>query len=290
MKTKIFTLFLAIVASVGTMYSDVIHYAEIDEIWYMLDESQLTAEVISTHTVDDGRVHYEYGGDMSIPSSVTYMEKTYSVTSIGQSAFFRCTYLTSISIPNSVTSIKGGAFSGCTGLTSMTIPNSVSSIGSGAFEGCTGLTSISVNALNTSYVDIDGVLFKKDKTTIIAYPCGKQGAYTIIPSVTSIEDEAFYGCSGLTSVTIPNSVTSIGLYAFYGCTGLESLTLLNTTFLMIDGEAFSYCTGLKEITCMAMQPPCADNHFIFDGVSLSIPLYVPLSSISLNSLTRDSSL
>ena len=204
-----------------------------------------------------------------------------SVSKIEDRAFKGCTGLTGVTIPNSVTSIGFYAFEGCTGLTSMTIPNSVSSIGSGAFEGCTGLTSISVNALNTSYVDIDGVLFKKDKTTIIAYPCGKQGAYTIIPSVTSIEDEAFYGCSGLTSVTIPNSVTSIGLYAFYGCTGLESLTLLNTTFLMIDGEAFSYCTGLKEITCMAMQPPCADNHFIFDGVSLSIPLYVPLSSISL---------
>ena len=77
---------------------------------------------------------------------------------------------------------------------------------------------------NSNYCSVDGVLFNKDKTTLIQYPGGKQGAYTIPNSVTSIGYEAFAGCS-VTSVTIPNSVTSIEEYAFEGCTGLTSVTI-----------------------------------------------------------------
>ena len=92
-------------------------------------------------------------GDVSVPSTVMYSGKTYSVTSIGREAFSRCTGLTSISIPNSVTSIGDGAFSGCAGLTSITIPNSVTSIGIYAFEGCTGLTSVTIPNSVTSIGD-----------------------------------------------------------------------------------------------------------------------------------------
>ena len=79
---------------------------------------------------------YEYSGNVVIPESVTYNGKTYSVTSIGGSAFEKCSGLTSITIPNSVTSIGQWAFYGCSGLTSVTIPNSVTSIGVGAFQIC----------------------------------------------------------------------------------------------------------------------------------------------------------
>ena len=124
----------------------------------------------------------EYQGNVVIPEEVTYMNRTHKVTSIGYGAFYGCSGLTSVTIPNSVTSIGDGAFAGCSGLTSVTIPNSVTSIESSAFAGCSGLTSV-----------------------------------TIPNSVTSIENAAFSGCSGLTSVTIPNSVTSIGTEAFKGC-------------------------------------------------------------------------
>ena len=111
-----------------------------------------------------------------------------SMKEINANAFYGCSSLTSVTIPNSVTSIGDYAFDGCSGLTSVTIPNSVTAIGNSAFDGCSGLTSV-----------------------------------TIPNSVTSIGESAFCGCSGLTSVTIPNSVTSIGKSAFYGCSGLKEV-------------------------------------------------------------------
>ena len=170
-----------------------------------------------------------------------------SVTSIGSYAFYRCYSLASVSIGNSVTSIGDGAFSGCSGLTSVTIPNSVTSIGNSAFDGCSSLTAINVAAGNANYSSVEGVLFNKDQTSLIRYSGGKQGAYTIPNSVTSIGGSAFEDCSGLTSVTIPNSVTSIGRDAFRSCSGLTSVTIPNSV-TSIGNYAFEYCSGLTSVT------------------------------------------
>ena len=169
------------------------------------------------------------------------------MTSIGNYAFDSCTGLTSVTIPNSVTSIGEGAFYYCTGLTSVTIPNSVDSIGSDAFSYCTGLTSIAVEAGNSAYSADGGVLFDKSKKTLICYPAGKTGSYTIPNSVTSIGEGVFYYCTGLTSVTIPNSVTSIDSSAFEDCTGLTSVTIPNSV-TSIGDYAFYNCTGLTSVT------------------------------------------
>ena len=77
-----------------------------------------------------------YSGDVVIPEEVTYEDHVYKVTSIGRSAFYNCSDLTSITIPNSVISIQGGAFYGCSSLTTVTIPNSVTTIEGYAFEKC----------------------------------------------------------------------------------------------------------------------------------------------------------
>ena len=141
----------------------------------------------------------EYTGSIIIPSSVVYQGNTYSVTSIGSSAFVGCSGLTSIAIPNSVASIHDEAFMGCSGLTSVIIPYSVTSIGYGVFIGCSSLVSV-----------------------------------TIPSSMTSIGPATFKGCSSLSSVTIPNSVRLIGNLAFYNCTGLTKIISEIENPLIVD--------------------------------------------------------
>ena len=164
-----------------------------------------------------------------------------SVTSIGNYAFQGCSNLTSITVDESnsyYSSIAGVLFNknqttliqyplGNPG-TSYTIPDSVTSIGSSAFEKCLNLTSITVDGSNSYYSSIAGVLFNKTQTTLIQYPCGKTGSYSIPNSVTSIGSYAFYFCSNLTSVTIPASVTSIGAQAFLN-SGLTEATIPATS-------------------------------------------------------------
>ena len=176
-----------------------------------------------------------YSGNIVIPETIEHNGAIYSVTSIGDCAFFICTGLTSITIPNSVTSIGDYAFSHCSGLTSITIPNSVTSIGYQAFYNCSGLTSITIP---NSVTSIGGSAFMG---------CTGLTSVTIPNSVTSIEDYTFSCCSGLTSITIPNSVTSIGDDAFSNCNGLTSVTIGNSV-TSIGEDAFSYCSGLTSIT------------------------------------------
>ena len=207
-------------------------------------------------------------GILTIPDSVSYDGHTYSVTSIGESAFCMCSGLTAINIPSSVTSIGDRSFYMCSGLTSILIPDSVTSIGIAAFCKCSGLSSITIPSSVTSigrvaFADCSGLTsiivsngnntydsrnncnaIIHSSTDSLLWGCRN----TVIPSsITSIGECAFEGCSGLTSITIPSSVTSIGQEAFAYCSGLTAITIPNSvTFL--GGWTFSECSGLTSIT------------------------------------------
>ena len=167
----------------------------------------------------------------------------YSVSSgtktIAEYAFYDCTGLTSVTIPDSVTIIGDGAFNDCTGLTSVMIGSGVTSIGNHSFNGCTGLTNVTIPGSVTSISEfafrtctsLKSITIPDSVTEIgrgAFENCTALTSIAIPDSVTSIGDWAFYDCSSLTSVTIGNGVTSIGWYAFYGCTELMDVYYLGT--------------------------------------------------------------
>ena len=170
-----------------------------------------------------------------------------NVTSIGSSAFQSCLGLTSVTLGNSLQSIGGSAFWNCGSLTSVAIPANVTTMGDYAFTKCSGLTAITVDALNSCYGSVDGVLFDNSQTTLIAYPAGKAGSYTVPHGVTNIGSGAFCYCTNLTTVTIPDSVTGIGYVAFAACDRLVSVAIGNGV-TSIGSCAFYNCTRLTNIS------------------------------------------
>ena len=175
MKQTLLSFLLALLPMVT--HADVV---EIDSIYYNLIPKGKVAEVTSNPN--------KYIGAIEIPKKVTYDGVTYDVTGIGVGAFYDCSGLTSLTIPNSVTSIGGSAFWGCTSLTSINIPNSVTYIEDSAFHGCRSLASV------------------------------------VIPnSVISIGNYAFQSCSGIKSVTIGCGLRVLDSYSFAKCPEIEDV-------------------------------------------------------------------
>ena len=271
MKTKIFTLFFAVMASISTMYAERVM---IGNLYYILNDKDKTAEV--TYQWLWSSSNYSGLTTIDIPAFAEYNSVTYSVTSIGGQAFEGCIGLKSVTIPNSVTGIGNSAFSGCTSLTTIEIPNSVTSIGWQAFAGCIGLKSIEIP---NSVTNIEGYAFygctglptennlRYADTYLVEAVDKSLFSYTIKEGTKWVGTRAFEGCTVLTSIEIPNSVKSIGYDAFYGCTSLPVIDNIRyaDTYLIeavdrafssytitegtkwIGGGAFSYCTSLTSI-------------------------------------------
>ena len=157
--------------------------------------------------------------------SLTNIEIPDSVEYIQNFAFDYCENLKDVKIPDSVIDIGSGAFNYCKSLKDVTIPSSVTYIGGNIFSSCSNLLSINVSENNTNYSSIDGVLFNKEKTEILAYPAGKSGAYVIPNTVKNINHGTFDDCNKITSIEIPNSVISIGDFAFSNCKNLTSVII-----------------------------------------------------------------
>lgn len=220
-----------------------------------------------------------YGdGALNIPATVTYAGTEYKVTSIGAEAFYDCSF-TSVTIPDGVTIIKYSAFQNCTDLTEVTfgnsittieysafyyclslkqvtIPKSVTNIGVNVFFYCTALTHINVDAANPAYSSENGVLFNKDKTTLLRYPAAKPG----------------------TTYTVPKSVICIGENAFGQCTALKELTL-SENVSKIESYAFEDFAAITKMTVLATVPPTAETS-AFKYFNLDTPVFVPAASLA----------
>ena len=224
MKNKILLSLVLLLLGVLTIGAVSVSAASSDDLTYEIWDDEVTITECDTSAT----------GEMIIPDTID----GYPVTSIGGSAFYGCTGLVSVDIPDSVTSIGYDVFSGCTGLVSVDIPDSVTSIGEGAFYGCTGLVSVDIP---DSVTRIRNYAF---------YGCKGLVSVDIPEGVTSIGSCAFEGCTGLVSVDIPDSVTSIGSYAFEGCTGLEKVNIssieawCNISFYDIESNPLSYAGSL----------------------------------------------
>ncbi|MBN2684589.1 MAG: leucine-rich repeat domain-containing protein [Pontiellaceae bacterium] len=221
--------------------------------------------------------------EILIPNSVVEIEDT---------VFYGCSSLNRVVLPNSIGVIEPDTFRFCSSLTSIEIPESVTNLGWCAFEesgletvtipstvmtleapfgGCTNLQEILVLPENPNYCSRDGVLLSRDGTMMIQYPTGRKGAAVFPSGVSSIEDDAFAGCRGLTEVTIPEGVTNVGRWAFQMCSELESI-VIPSSVAEIGRKAFSDCSSLTEIEL----PPgvdIEDELFCYNSNLVHVVLY-----------------
>ncbi len=176
------------------------------------------------------------GGIITVPSTINGKP----VTKIGAGAFDNCPFLFSITLPTSIKTLSTSAFRGCSGLSSFSISSAVTSIQGNVFDGCSKLTSISVSSSNNQYSSLDGVLYNKSRTSLIAIPEYKSGAIVLPSSLNTISESSTGSSSRITSVSIPSSVTSI-LSTFGACRSLATITVdpANPNYSSRDGMLFN---------------------------------------------------
>ena len=182
--------------------------------------------------------------------------------------------IANVILPEGLTNVAYYAFVNCYNIRRIDIPSSVSNINIDAFVCCWGLTHINVDTENLYYSSIDGVVFDKQNSTIILYPPGKEGVYTIPDNTAVIGESAFEGCNKLTSIDIPNSVIEIQSAAFFACDGLSNVIIPNSV-VSIGDAAFSHCRNLISIelpnsvtsignevfrSCNSLQSPVYNAH------------------------------
>jgi len=208
-----------------------------------------TVPILYTCTTNSGAItitaYIGILGSAAIPVAINGLP----VTGLGSSAFFGCGSLTNIALGTNVTKLTGQAF-----------------------VGCSNLLAISVDALNPSYSSVDGILFDKRQTTLIACPAARAGRYTIPNNVTKIGDYAFNSCSNLTSVIIPGSVTNLGNYVFAGCSGLTSVTI-PASITSIGANAFAGCSTLTGVYFQGNAPSLGSG--VFSQVNDATVYYLP---------------
>ncbi len=234
---------------------------------YDFEVDGIRYKITGDNTVEVTSNNGTYTGDIIIPNKVSYDSKEYSVTSIGENAFYNCSSLTAIDIPASVTIIKHWAFVGCSSLTAIDIPASVTSIGNYVFRECYRLTAIDMP---------DGVKYIGDEAFAL---CSSLTAINIPASVTSIREATFRECSGLTVINIPVSMTSIGESTFGGCSGLTAINI-PASVTGIGSWAFYNCGSLADIYCYASTPAGTISGTFSQNTYSGCTLHVPYGTMN----------
>lgn len=146
-----------------------------------------------------------------------------------------------------VASIGARAFYNCSNLKKVILPSSVVALGDEAFALCPSMIEFAVDEENAAFTAMDGVLFSKDLKTLVRYPEGKEGEYSIPDGVTTVDQQAFSRCNKLSGVTMPSSLTTIKAAAFYDCKTLKSVSIPDKV-TTIGPTAFCRCVALTELT------------------------------------------
>jgi len=192
-------------------------------------------------------------------TSLTTVENSAPITILDWDAFSDCINLVSVTLPSTLKRIDNSAFENCRSLKKVSIPSSVTSISSDAFKSCVNLEMFNVSSSNSNYKTVSGVLFNKNGTTLLAYPCGKSGtSYTIPQGTTTIATNSFYECP-LTTVSIPNSVTKIDSDAF-SKSGIKTIEIPSSVTTLGSGS-FKECTNLTTVKNYATITTIATNTF-----------------------------
>lgn len=229
------------------------------------------------------------GGDaFSYCDRLTRINLPHGLTSIGDSAFNYCSSLTSISLPHGLTSIGIGAFGNCSSLTSISLPESVASIGYGAFADCSNLTQLTVAVENANYQSVDGVLYNKTQTVLLACLVGTTSV-SLPESLTSIENYAFFNCSSLTDISLPERCADIGGAAFAGCSSLTSIGLPQSVTTIGYGTFFE-CGSLTNVSLPENLVSISEYAFADCSSLMSISLPESCTSVGEDAFTNCSSL
>lgn len=213
-------------------------------------------------------------GDLVIPPSIVVGGIARPVTEIEDYAFYMCTNITSVVIPNSVTTLGQRAFNSCTGMTSLSISSSVTTIPSNAFSGCPNLAAINIPP---SVTHIGNSAFAG---------CTHATSVVIPNSVVSIDIAAFRYCSSLTSVNIPASVTYLGNNAFSNCTSLTTVVFNNSNIDTIPLRCFEDCSSLTTVVLPDSLKVVGQESFIRCSSLTSITLPSTLNRIQHFALGR----
>ena len=191
--------------------------------------------------------------EVAIPEGITY---------IPFALFGSCYNLERVTLPSTLKTIDVGAFQYCGSLQRIAIPAKVSAIDSTAFSGCTGLMQIEVDPANRTYCsDADGALYTKDKATLVAFPGGRSGSYTVAAATRTIAHDAFSN-SALSSITLPDRLSTIEYSAFKYCSALAGLIIpAGVTELQTP-----ICFGCEKLSGIWVD--VANKHYANDAVGV----------------------